>query len=414
MREDAGTVTMATCTPLLLLMVGTWTVLTLGRITAAFEEFAQDCRIYELKGHTKYFKSPLISVHSLLTVSFYNREEGHYPKDIHVILREDTQNGTNMNKIHINPDGVLFLDRAKLNNLTLSPSCQSGSWLSLAIMLQDQNIVIYEWNFITAGTILGPNASAEVTTSQDSLYISTNCPAGCLMHNHQSPWIGQPMPLGRSVNIYLSHEEGAASASLLLGFTDYQGKNHTVNHDITQFESSLWHKIVIAHDGEDYITVQANGIEKSKVKISEENSTFTILSSTNVLWSLHCHPEHATGLEGWGGGTSNTTQGKSSQEDQKGAGAPEVVAWVLAGMALFLVMIMALFICTKMGPKSETTDYGASVGVVTSYGRAMTYRHTDREAEEDTEPDSPTFLAPVIQHKVPEEEDEDQSNTKML
>ncbi|XP_066945023.1 uncharacterized protein [Macrobrachium rosenbergii] len=361
---------MATGTPLLL-VAGALTVLTLARITTAFEEFAQDCRVYELKGNSKQYISPVISVHSLLTVSFYNRQEGDSPGAIHLFLTEKTQ----------------------INN---------------------------RWNSITSATVLGSNATAHLTTSQDSLYITANCPAGCLMHDHNSPWIGQPMPLGRPVNIYLSHKEGAMSATLLLGFTDYQGKNHTVGHDITQFESSLWHKLVIAHDGEEYITVQANGIEKSRVKISEQNSTFTIISSNDILWSLHCHPEHATGLEGWGrgggggGGTSNTTQAKPSEEDQKGAGAAEVVAWVLAGMALFLVMIMALFICTKMGPKSETTDYGASVGVVTSYGRTMTYRHAEREAEEDTEPDSPTFLAPVIQHKVPEEEDEDQSNTKML
>lgn len=302
MREDAGTVAMATGTPLLL-VAGALTVLTLARITTAFEEFAQDCRVYELRGNSKQYISPVISVHSLLTVSFYNRQEGDSPGAIHLFLTEKTQNGTtNRHKIHVNADGVLFLDHVKSNNLTFSPSCQSGSWVSLAIMLQDQNIIIYEinnrWNSITSATVLGSNATAHLTTSQDSLYITANCPAGCLMHDHNSPWIGQPMPLGRPVNIYLSHKEGAMSATLLLGFTDYQGKNHTVGHDITQFESSLWHKLVIAHDGEEYITVQANGIEKSRVKISEQNSTFTIISSNDILWSLHCHPEHATGLEG--------------------------------------------------------------------------------------------------------------------
>ncbi|XP_068212297.1 uncharacterized protein [Palaemon carinicauda] len=405
---------MDTATPPFLLALA---VLAMAGLATSYQQFAQDCRIYQLRTQTPQYKSPTITFSSPLTLSFYNEDIGDMPRNIHIILQEKTGKVTRKEKIHINPDGVLFLDHAKPNNLTFSPSCYPHSWLSLAIMLQDQNIIIYDinnrMNYITASTLLGSNATAEVTTSQRSLYVTANCPAGCLMHDHTSPLIGLQMQLARYANIYLSHEEGATSASISIGFTDYQGKNSTVTHDITDFESSLWHKLVIAHDAQDHIIVRANGIEKSKVMISEENSTFTILSSSSVLWSLDCHPEHATDLKGWV--IQNTTEEKSQDEDkdEEGAGAAEVAAWVLAGMALFVVMIMALFICTKKGPKSEITDYGASVGVVTSYGRTMTYRN-EREAEEDTEPDSPTFLSPVIQHKVPEEEDEEQSNTKML
>lgn len=56
------------------------------------------------------------------------------------------------------------------------------------------------------------------------------------------------------------------------------------------------------------------------------------------------------------------------EEEQGPAGVGEIAAWLLAGLAFFLVLVLALALCTRMRPENATyqedqnADYLASVG----------------------------------------------------
>lgn len=381
------------------------------------DQFAQECRVYQLKGNTEQYATPLMPIQNLFTVSFYNQNEGDFPNNTLIFLAGIKRNMS----IFINAVGEVSMrikDTQRGRNFTLEAAHVAHTWVSLAILIQDQNILIYRTDkresFISVEMTLGPNVTAKVTTSQDQLYVTLNCPAGCLMYDKNSPLLGRNITLGDGVNLYIRHEEAASSAILNLGFVNKKGKPHRVKIDVTKWKDSLWHKVNILHDKEKHVIVTSNGGEVSRIMLEWENITFAVENATSVLWSLHCYPDHATGLEGWANMSDTITDDIPSEDKDDGAGIAEVLAWVLAGMAMFLVAVMALLLCTRMGPRTESMDYGASVGVVNSYGRDMPLNDAVREAEEDTEPDSPTIMTPAINHKIPEEEDEHQSNTKML
>ena len=88
------------------------------------------------------------------------------------------------------------------------------------------------------------------------------------------------------------------------------------------------------------------------------NTTERIYASTPAT--------EGTGGVGEGGGGEEDDK---SKEEKKGgrAGAGEVTAWLLAGLALFLVMVLALALCTKTAQHSKpyhVQDSQPSVGTV--------------------------------------------------
>ncbi|KAK7076658.1 hypothetical protein SK128_027145 [Halocaridina rubra] len=309
-------------------------------------------------------------------------------------------------------------------SLAFRPAISNYSWVTLAVLLQDSNIVIYRTedreNALVSQASLGSKVTATVSAS-DIQYVVFNCPAGCLMHDSTSPLIGRQLSIPvDGIALYIKQEEEAQNAFLQLGFTDVKGNLTTLKIDVTKHGASLWHKLTIVHNKEDHVNVtvfvDGKGKEVGKAYMMEDLLTVTILNSSSVLWSLHCYPENPTGQGGWNIDISRNAS-IAPEGKKAGAGIGEVLAWVLAAIALFIVMIMALLLCTKMGPREDTLGYGASVGVVTSFGKMVMQNEADREAEEDTEPDSPTLMmAPVvnINHRTPEEVDEDQVNSKEL
>ncbi|KAK8733060.1 hypothetical protein OTU49_006737, partial [Cherax quadricarinatus] len=106
--------------------------------------------------------------------------------------------------------------------------------------------------------------------------------------------------------------------------------------------------------------------------------------------------------------TTAHTPTDSSKDQSGGAQAGQVIAWVFTGLALFLVMVLALALCAKMTPPPARThsDFRPSVDIVSQrYGVSSV---SQREAEEESEPGSPVLTVSRTLHP------DDHYSTKVL
>ncbi|XP_042878416.1 uncharacterized protein LOC122257276 [Penaeus japonicus] len=274
-------------------------------------------------------------------------------------------------------------------------------------------------------------------------------PPGCHVHDGRSPLVDRWLPLPPYLNLFVSTTSQNGSSNFGLAFqsqtTGYAGLKK-VDLDVGRWKGSptatrQWFKVQLSRHGKTAVKISWRGNETS-VNVPSGKNVFSVTNVDSVFWSLYCYPDVARGQESWirhaspdlqdpttnpdpdenegdqDPGINEQTEeeakekGEEGEEEEEGnVGEGQVWAWVLTGMAFFLVMILALALCTRMRPRHEITshgDYLPSIGIVS-------HRHTaeagGREAEEMSEPGSPTIPVPVINHKLPEENDQ---STKKL
>ncbi|XP_047489610.1 uncharacterized protein LOC125039567 isoform X2 [Penaeus chinensis] len=408
-----------------------------------------DCRIYTLGVEGASNKTPTIPFRQHMTVSFFNAgvADSRVQTTIHLV---DSRSETGSVTIFINRDAEVILRSggAQLGvPLKLPPPPSSfthapgGAWTSLVVSFHDFCLVVYSQEdpvgaVITADVNLKGNISSFVA-SNTLTYLVLDCPAGCHVHDGRSPLVDRWLPLPPYLNLFVSVLGQNASSSLDLAFKSEATGNAGLKKAKLevgrwrgqggQVARGEWHRVQITRHAETSVAISWAGDER-RVDVPRGRKLFRVARATAVVWSLYCFPDVARGQEAWLNHTSpddpppnpdedgNQSTNADKEDQEEGAdegdtreegslGEGQVWAWVLTGLAFFLVMILALALCTRMKPRHEVTshgDYLPSIGIVS-------HRHIPetggREAEEMSEPGSPTIPATVINHKLPEEND---------
>ncbi|XP_063592817.1 uncharacterized protein LOC134769945 isoform X2 [Penaeus indicus] len=410
-----------------------------------------DCRIYTLGVEGASNQTPTIPFRQHMTVSFFTAGQADSRVQTTIHLVDSSSEGGSVT-IFINRDAEVVLRSGGTQlggslKLPPAPSPPShgrwGTWTSLVVSFHDFCLVVYSQEdpvgaVIAADVNLKGNISSFVASSTLT-YLVLDCPAGCHVHDGRSPLVNRWLPLPPHLNLFVAASGQNASSSLSLAFkseaTDYPGLKATElevgrwRGRNGQAASGEWHRVRITRLGETSVNISW-GEGSRIVDVPPGKRVFSVANASAVVWSLYCFPDVARGQEAWLNHTSparddpppnpdeDESQSAGADEESQEEGADEgepreegsvgegqVWAWVLTGLAFFLVMVLALALCTRMKPRREITshgDYLPSIGIVS-------HRHIPetggREAEEMSEPGSPTIPVPVINHKLPEEND---------
>lgn len=405
-----------------------------------------DCRIYTLGAAGSPYRTPAQPFAERLVVSFFNASEEDDDRAETTIHLVGSANESESVSIYINFEAQVILRSGGTMlgaPLQLPSHGRGGTWASLVLALHDSRLVVYSLEdpvgvVMSAEVSLKGNVSSFVASSTPT-HLALDCPAGCHVHDGRSPLVGRWLPLPPSLNLFVSASDQNGSSAFGLAFkseaTDVAGLKK-VQLDVGRWHSGggvgaargRWHKVQISRDGNTPVRISWGDGGEKKVDVAPGQMLFSVSNASSVLWSLHCFPDVARGQEAWLNRTShdpddpnqpeeeNQTADKEDQkeeekedegekEEEGNVGEGQVWAWVLTGLAFFLVMVLALALCTRMRPRHEVTshgDYLPSIGIVS-------HRHMPetggREAEEMSEPGSPTIPVPVINHKLPEEND---------
>lgn len=399
-------------------------LLLLLQVVEATNQMAQDCRVYHLQNGTQ--QRPAVPFLGQLEVSLWMGEAGGggggIPNDLAIHLTSDHHLQNQTVQVFINRDceALVLVKDKQVGRMLRLVAAHSDTWLTLVLTYHHGTLLLYRpenrMNMVRAAITMEGNMTATVHSSNE-LHFAFNCGVGCLVHDGSSPLMGVSLGLGPSLGLYLSPQPGARHPAFVLSPTSNQSlapADDDVPLNTTWWQPGTWYKLV-PHDQEGDGRVRGSREEVQIVKIPLMNVSYSITHSIDVLWTLHCYPDMARGVEKQPLGETSTPQPPTKdihnqrQTEHESAGAGEVVAWILAALALFVVALLALALCTRMSPPPDRPpDFLPSVGVVS---QRFEVAENGREAEEESEPGSPMLTVPPVSHRLPQSVD---YSTKVL
>ncbi|KAG7173562.1 hypothetical protein Hamer_G025033 [Homarus americanus] len=365
-------------------------------------QLAEDCRVYHLENYTDHHQSPPVPFRDHLEVSMFVESAGQPPSFVQIHLKSDNETV----EVFINRDsevtvrigGKQKVKKRLLLNTTTPPL---NSWFTLVLDLHSDTLIIFRpedrLHQLEVNVRLGDNVMAQVA---GDLHVVFNCMTGCMVHDKTSPWFGQDLGVLSSLTLYVSPEEGGQHPVVVVEpFNSFsQDPSDKVVANVTAEDPALWYKVVLQQDSENEAGVDGTGRGEHRVRITlSKNKSYSITNVTNALWTLWCFPDKAKeaikpsirGSLGGEGDYKEDDDDDDHDEDNdklEGAGAGQVLAWVLVGLALFIVMVLAMILCTRMGSPAGNH-------------------------EEDSEPGSPMLTVPPVNHRLPQQ---DHYSTKVL
>ncbi|XP_050714905.1 uncharacterized protein LOC126997706 isoform X2 [Eriocheir sinensis] len=397
---------------------------------------AEDCREYCLQCNGTGHISPTARLGTMLQVSLQVTAQGELPYATIIVKASNPPISVMVNRENI----TLRVNGQPAGNFSLDTPRPAFSWVNLVLARPDpKSLLVYapedRLSVLTANAIPGDNV---FVSSQHITRLAFNCILGCLIRDQNSALVG-----GGGNGKGMEGEEGEGNDLLRPPFTLYlkpapipsyepfrykfapffvltssSGFEKTVN--ASEWEADTWHRVEVLNK-----TGVKKEEEKEEVKMWVPDELYRINILRFFNWTLHCPPHELKtapgptqgptdnsntrkttptttqapggntegtggGGGGGGGGRKSNSTGMPQKDVRGGAGAGEVAAWVLAGLALFVVLILALALCTKTATthnihSRNLEDCPPSVGVL-SFNDIKT-----REPEESSEPGSPTL-----------------------
>ncbi|KAG0722695.1 hypothetical protein GWK47_044024 [Chionoecetes opilio] len=369
----------------------------------------EDCLVYCLKcgsnSDNSNYTTPRMPLRGSLEVSLQVDANGTL-HTAQINVRDSSPSVT----ININNATVTLQGSQPLQTLTLPTPYTALSWITLVLdNTGHDNLLIYapgdKHNVITTNTQPGSQA---VVSAQQETHVAFNCVSGCLIRNSLSALIGR-QALQPPFTMFLNPRPRSSQhpEPPVLTLTPPRGDNVTV--DASQWAADTWHrvKVLAAEKAKRNMTVQRgqDGVTEACIWVTEGNYTLTRLKG--FTWTLHCTPEGLMdGASDTGNNTDETmtstlapdgegteagegSEGNKSKQKTKGtAGAGQVAAWVMAGLAVFLVMILAFALCTRTARNTQPLHVQDNQPSVAVYFKNA----ASREPEEDSEPGTPNDL----------------------
>ncbi|XP_045134973.1 uncharacterized protein LOC123518300 isoform X2 [Portunus trituberculatus] len=361
------------------------------------ERMAKDCLEYSLNFNDTSNRTPSVSLGDALEVSLQVSVSKELPVTQIILYGSEPQT-----YIAVNQEKATLNYGNEHKHLTLASDRSSFSWIHLVLdPIGVDTLLVYtpadRLNAITANVNVG--FSVYVSSNKET-HVTFNCLSGCLIRDNLSALIRGKVKLQTPFTMYVNPIPRPPPAPLKLSITPMltltpdKGLNVTVN--ASEWTAGKWHRVKILkaeNHQEEKIEQPRNGTDNVKeVQIWVHKANYRISRLRGFRWTLHCAPEglidnFPSTESGDGAGPSEGKEGDKSRR-KGGAGAGMVTAWVMAGLALFLVMVLTLALCTKTTQSSNPNqfhDSQPSVGIVYCKG-------ANREPEEDSEPESPNEL----------------------
>ncbi|XP_069937666.1 uncharacterized protein [Cherax quadricarinatus] len=369
--------------------------------------------------------TPQVVFSGHLEVSVLVKEADSLPKEVQIHLESSTSNWKSMyvlinkdSKVSVHVNDTLVDGNLSLAAHTCTPTHPPAhAWITLVITLHRGRLLIYRpedrLRVLTAEVPQTDGAINAYVTSSVINHVAFNCASGCLIHDEASPLMGHNLKL-ESEMVYVSLEgrgDDKPPKMLLASFNSKQEDDtpeKNLEVDFSDAKTDHWYKVLLqaqnstrAADSEEVVTVRG---------VPVKNVSYTVSNATGVLWTYQCYPNMTR--ERWVEAREMTTTAHtptdSSKDQSGGAQAGQVIAWVFTGLALFLVMVLALALCAKMTPPPARThsDFRPSVDIVSQRYGVSSVSH--REAEEESEPGSPVLTVSRTLHP------DDHYSTKVL
>ncbi|KAK4324621.1 hypothetical protein Pmani_004734 [Petrolisthes manimaculis] len=419
----------------------------------------QACRVYHINledDPPTAHKTPSFPLrpHHPLYLSLWVEKDGEWPAELTIVLQH-----FNISLL-ITEEGMCVAwegnKRSRLLNVS-TPTLQAHSWVTFVLALHAHTLVLYrsDQQHRAVSHRLSKQQQqhedeVEVNvTSNKVLHLTFNCPTGCHIHDSTSPLIDSRVILTPPFTLYLllqphpqethnphqQQQQQQQQPSFIL--TPHNNSspvaNNNNNNNISlvgsEWKEGEWNQVNVVIRGQsDGSTVDASRGRSEVVEV--DDTTYYVSSVKGIQWTIQCHPlyhssspephessispilqeQHTTGRtvnnnnnNGGGGGEDGgrveAREGDKDETDGGGSGVGEIVAWLLTGLAFFLVLVLAFTLCTRMRPDNSTyhdnhnnPDYLASVGYLTQPRESS--RELDEESEPSSPPTSPNTLAP--------------------
>nr|XP_045612981.1 uncharacterized protein LOC123767371 [Procambarus clarkii]XP_045612983.1 uncharacterized protein LOC123767371 [Procambarus clarkii] len=384
------------------------------------EPARDDCHVYQLRRNETRHRTPSVAFRGRVEVSVMPEAGAVTPRQL-IIQLELAGNSSETANVFINNDSVALLrinETQVGGNLSLAATNpHNNTWFTLVLALHQHQLLVYRPE--NRQRILTAELSVSITTvfvsSNEALQVVFNCASGCLI-NTRSTSPGAELKIERSSVMYVNPQDaegGGGQQPTMFLIPVNSRESDPLKVDLSNATTGQWSKLLLLL-GEDQNSDRGSGSAEDNVTVAPvrvKNVSYRV-NVTSVFWTFQCYPDSGRGQDCVTPTDSSSSPSiaattEQSTSDATSAGMGQVLAWVLTGLALFLVMILALALCSRMTPNAAShTDFQPSVGDLSHrYGVSFESR---REAEEDSEPGSPIMTVPHRLHP------DDHYSTKVL